>query len=273
MNVYVDTNFIICAHKESADYKASLLGAIASGAVTVVLSTPHWIDMAGNTVDIQRRSQAAFCDQLKPMWLLERFAIQRREVAFTFFHFLGTVKDPVIVNLGSLTKDLVGQAAVQSVAAFVEVVRNSPKLVQTMKAVQHQAAANVGAFRAGKITCKVKQKVNRAMFELALPSTTPLGLSYDISTKRTYLDQVSLEDHPAMWVEDAITVDGWTQGRNLGQNNFMDMHHAMALPYVDVFVTDDARLRNLIARIGKRAPFRFAEVITKAEFDSRFLGL
>ena len=44
----------------------------------------------------------------------------------------------------------------------------------------------------------------------------------------------------------------------------------MALPYVEYFVTDDARLRGLIGRISVGLPFPIAALLTKAEFDLRY---
>ena len=44
----------------------------------------------------------------------------------------------------------------------------------------------------------------------------------------------------------------------------------MALPYVDLFITDDDKLSRLIRRATQKMPFRTAEVLTKADFDARF---
>jgi hypothetical protein len=44
----------------------------------------------------------------------------------------------------------------------------------------------------------------------------------------------------------------------------------MAVPYVDLFITNDDKLSRLIKRVVKGVPFRAAEVLTKDEFDARF---
>ena len=70
-----------------------------------------------------------------------------------------------------------------------------------------------------------------------------------------------------MCLETRGTYDNWDNGRQLTRNNFIDQQHIMALPYVNFFVTDDARLTTLIGRIVNGVPFRCATVITKAQFD------
>ncbi len=56
----------------------------------------------------------------------------------------------------------------------------------------------------------------------------------------------------------------------MNRNNFMDQQHLMALPYVDISLTDDARLTALIDRISPGLPFAIATVLTKADFDMRY---
>jgi len=66
------------------------------------------------------------------------------------------------------------------------------------------------------------------------------------------------------------TYDAWRENRHMNRNNFMDQQHLMALPYVDFFLTDDARLRALVGRISPRLPFSIATLLTKADFDARY---
>ena len=67
-----------------------------------------------------------------------------------------------------------------------------------------------------------------------------------------------LTDFPSMCLETSGTYDNWDNGRQLTRNNFIDQHIIMALPYVNFFVTDDARLTTLIGRIvnGVSVPMR-----------------
>jgi hypothetical protein len=70
--------------------------------------------------------------------------------------------------------------------------------------------------------------------------------------------------------ETKITQENWAFKRQLNQNNFLDQQHVMALPYVDLFITNDDKLSRLIKRAVDKIPFRTAEVLTKADFDARF---
>ena len=76
---------------------------------------------------------------------------------------------------------------------------------------------------------------------------------------------------PPIALEITVARDAWKNNRALSENEFLDLQHMVALPYVDVFVTDDSRMKNILNRAVPHLPFRTAEIIKKAEFDNRFL--
>jgi len=99
---------------------------------------------------------------------------------------------------------------------------------------------------------------------------SPAAIVIDGDSKTRFLDGSQLTDFPAFAVESLATYDSWRENRQMNRNNFMDQQHLMALPYVDFFLTDDAKLRALIGRISPRLPFPIATLLTKADFDSRY---
>jgi hypothetical protein len=113
-------------------------------------------------------------------------------------------------------------------------------------------------------------RVERLYIKGLLPATTPAGLAIDEGTKRAFLSSYKLTDLPATALETKITRENWALRRQLNQNNFLDQLHVMALPYVDLFITNDDKLSRLMKRAVAGMPFRTAEVLTKNEFDARF---
>jgi hypothetical protein len=75
---------------------------------------------------------------------------------------------------------------------------------------------------------------------------------------------------PACAIESMATRDSWINNRQMNRNNFIDQQHLMALPYADMFISDDGKLTSLAGRIAKGIPFPTAKVITRAAFDSQF---
>jgi hypothetical protein len=52
--------------------------------------------------------------------------------------------------------------------------------------------------------------------------------------------------------------------------HIFDQQHIMALPYVDLFITDDQQLAGLMKRVANNFPFKSAEIVGKADFDARY---
>lgn len=87
--VYCDQNFVISAHDAPEPYKTELRSLSASAAVTFVLSPWHWKEMAADKMQERGTSIADFSDSLNSLWLHDRIAIQRKEIAYSLFKFLG----------------------------------------------------------------------------------------------------------------------------------------------------------------------------------------
>src|SRR5204862_1349776 len=102
------------------------------------------------------------------------------------------------------------------------------------------------------------------------PVTTSTGEKIEESSKDKFLQSCRLDACPSTALEAALTIDGWQTGRTLNDRAFRDSQHVIALPYADLFVTDDGPLTAAIQRVAAKLSFRTAEVITKAEFDRRF---
>ncbi len=121
-----------------------------------------------------------------------------------------------------------------------------------------------------KLTLAITQRVERLYVKQLLPAATPAGILIDDNIKNQFADNCQIEQFASIALEHRATRDNWSQGRKLNRNNFMDQQHLIALPYVDFFVTDDARLTSLIGRISVGFPFGLGTILTKAQFDTQY---
>jgi len=225
-------------------------------------------------------SVAAFADSLTPRWFFERRNLQRREVEYKFFEFLGVSPPPpsMMGGLGEAIADLTGTTPqiagnYGDSRAFVQYIRTLDEthpINSSLRGNFEKQRQNGEAYRAGRITDEMLRCLDKICVGDLLPGQTPAGAAIDRSTKDKFLQSCSNNDFPCWAVESAFSLDGWQTGRNLNDRAFRDSQHVTALPYMDLFVTDDGPLTAAIQRVAAKLPFRTAEVITKAEFDKRF---
>jgi hypothetical protein len=272
---FADLNFIVTAHQGPDAYKEHIRQIGVSGAVTFVLSPMHWVDAAEDGDPPRRASKGDFMDSINARWLYERRSIQRKEVADKFFTFANIphAAPEMTGPLEEVIRDLVGVAAERRSRDFIEHLRgvgaNHP-LETSLRTAFESNQLNGERFRAGKIDRAFLSRMEKLYIQQLLPNQTPEGLLIGENTKQQFLAACKLTDFPAFAVESLATYDGWTQNRQMNRNNFIDQQHLMALPYVDLFITDDARLKALVGRIAPGVPFPLARMLTRAEFDSLY---
>jgi hypothetical protein len=273
--IYCDHNFIVTSSQEVEAYKVHLQQLGITGTVTFVLSPMHWVEAAEDANAARGIDAADFMDSLSPRWMYYRRTIQRKEVADAFFRFARVPSDPpqMMGDIGDIIADLAGVRAHRDSRAFVTHLRgigiNHP-LEQNLSKAFETNKKNIKQFRARKFTLAMTQKVEKLYIERLLPDATPGGVLIDANSKARFLNVCQTTDFPAIALENKATQDNWHQMRQLSRNNFMDQQHLIALPYVDFFITNDAKLGALIARISVGLPIRSATLLTKAEFDVRY---
>jgi hypothetical protein len=272
---YCDNNFLVTVHDSSAEYKTHLRGFAQTGNVIFVLSPWHWQDMAADRDHTRANSLADFCDSLDPLWLFDRRTIQKREAAVSLYKFAHIQFEPPTMtgNIADIIFDLLGTRAYRSCRAFVKHLHGvgpDHPIEKTFKNAFEANRANTVSFLKGKLPLNTLKHFDKLYVRGLLPSSTPAGLQLDESTKRGFLNAYTPDDCPAIYLETKITHENWGFQRTLKRNTVLDQQHAMALPYVDIFITDDAQLSKMLKRIVEGVHFRTAQIQTKAEFDSAF---
>jgi hypothetical protein len=278
--VYCDHNFVVVAHDAGPTYQNHLRQLVAENKLRFVLSTWHWLEMARDPDHARGLSVAAFVDSLSPAWLFERLTIQRREVEDAFFSFLGIPHQrlPRLGSLADVLADMTGASSgitgtYRDSRAFVAHLQTLPQThpmnVNLRNAFEAQKS-NGESYRAGRLTPEMIRCLEKILIGRFLPMTIPNGRTVSTTEKDMFLRECNNEDFPSIAVEDGLSLDGWKTGRTLNDRCFRDSQHVIALPCVDLFVTDDGPLTAAIRRVVANFPFRTAEVITKGEFDQRF---
>ena len=176
-------------------------------------------------------------------------------------------------DIGDIIYDLAGTRAYRNCRSFVEHLPDTGPNHPMEKSFKNAFDANqknTADFLAGKFTPQFHAKIERLYIQGLMPATTPAGIVIDDVTKNAFLSSHKLTDLPATALETKITRENWVLKRQLKQNNFLDQFHVMALPYVDLFITNDDKLSRLMKRAVAGMPFRTAEIVTKDEFDARF---
>ncbi len=243
--VFCDLNFIVTAHQGPDAYKQHLRQLAGAGTVTFVLSPMHWAEAAEDADPVRGAAKADFMDSLLARWIFDRRSEQRKEATAAFFRFL------------------------KAVAHLRGIGQNHP-LEQSLQQAFDSNRVNGDRFRAGQLDANFLRRTEKLYIQGLLPAQTPAGVVIDGDSKRRFLDGSQLTDFPAFAVESLATYDSWRENRQMNRNNFMDQQHLMALPYVNFFLTDDARLRALVGRISPGLPFPIATLLTKADFDARY---
>jgi hypothetical protein len=273
--VFCDLNFIVTAHQGADAYKQHLQQLGAAGTVTFVLSPMHWAEAAEDADPVRGAAKADFMDALQARWICERRTLQRVEATATFFRFLGIQADPpqMFGSVADVIADLTGVQAERNsrdLVAHLRAIGQNHPLEQSLQQAFDSNRVNGDRFRAGQLDANFLRRMEKLYIRGLLPAQTPAGVVIDENSKQRFLKSSRLIDFPAFAVESLATYDSWRENRQMNRNNFMDQQHLMALPYVDFFLTDDVRLRALIARISPGLPFAIAAPLTKTDFDARY---
>ena len=282
LRVYCDQNFLIQVGHANGGYKNRLSRMITDGQICFVVSAFHWLEMARGANPANGLALADFVDSLNPLWLRERKILQTHEVAAQFYQWLNIAyaRPSALTSRSELISDLSGSpiAATQPLQSrdFVQELQSNAATREHIEKPYKEAAqarrAIFEGLRNGKITAAQIHQADREFFEHRMPQCTPAGLAIDKQTHDKFLDQVDTQDFPAIAVEFGISTDGWKAIPDLNWNTFVDEFHVIpAIPYVDIFATDDIQLTKIVQKVKPSLRFPIACPITKERFDRLYL--
>jgi hypothetical protein len=248
----------------------------ANSAWRLAVSECNLLEIASDGDKPRARCRAAFVDSLNPLWMMERFDIQKCEVAaFLWKHHFNAAPPPYTVFnehlstvMGFHTRPLIGVTAVSWVAQAdpTEVADAKRLTVQSLRTLQ-------GA------TKQQKQRTEKAKFRAwvdpKIPPRDPGG-SWFKRTEREALaafcdanrDEFFCEC-PAMGVEhylcEARTRD---PNRQPTESDAIDLQHTvLGLSYCDALVTERYAFSTAEHAIKSLAPLALATIHRKLTAD------
>lgn len=265
--LYIDHSIV--SHEASWE---DLRRAIEPGKVRLALSVWNLVEIGGATDEAQRERRLTFLiDDLCPLWVVERRAIQRQEVErFLWQHKFGAAPRELIAITSSLSvvdsffagaQTRIGLTAPQFIretdfASLHPLQRLSPDALRTLQGVDRK-------------TLKRKEKeIFDAWVGLSIPNRGPDGRALTIPEKADLLafcwqhKRQFFAECRCLAAEDALTTARTSNAmRQPTGSDGPDLQHAaVALAYCDIFYSMDgyqarcaASARNVLKAMGLSA--------------------
>ncbi|MHB8487394.1 MAG: hypothetical protein ACYDCM_16900 [Candidatus Acidiferrales bacterium] len=275
---YPDQNALIALGREArlSTFRKKLFAKLESGQLTIVVSTWHLVETA-NTENIEKAMELAnFIESMKPLWLLERRDIQSLEVEEDFLSFLGiesptrprvTTRSAAIAALNY--KPDAPKFDIPS-TQFVKQWIENPEQLRIIEEVYKKNASTLPRLRElrkqGKLTDKVRRRVDELLIMGLLPKQTPAGLHVAQATKAEYAKQAKIEAIPSLAIESAISEHEWASQGGTDRNTLIDKFHLIsALPYVNEIVSND-KFFHKVYPVAQKTGHVKARLIGNADF-------
>jgi hypothetical protein len=217
----------------------------------LTLSLWNLFEIGSASDRVQQDQRLAFLAKLKPLWILERVAIQRLEVrAFLWREKFGWASEPVVVfkrNLSEVEAYMVGSIARIGVTPRQWIDGTDFKGFDESKDLAPTALRQLQTFGAKKIAER-QDEIFRRWIQALLPALRPNATAFS----KAEIEEMSkfCEDNqaafylacPAMAVENAMTRARTAAAtRNPKRSDGIDlMHSVVALAYCDYFAVRDA---------------------------------
>jgi hypothetical protein len=288
MNVYADHNFLIYCVKEPT-WRKAVVEAHQAGKITIVLSAWHFYEYGNASGHPETEDLIQFAEELRPQWILERGDLQYQE----FIALWNCIWDsaPLVFNPvctlpqagASLNRVSVERMARYPVREYIQSFSAPGALDEIRAELKNQTS--VAKYNQDKY-------VNDKRFKAVLPLTELMYVAVQIARLREIerdkvyaLANQMLREQPlstqiqcfvywkcteylkAYKTEVAFTLELYETGATLGTHRQIDRQHAIAaLPYCDLFITDDGDLIKRIARVKRELRFETASVLRGQAF-------
>jgi len=288
MNIYADYNFLIYCAKEPM-WRRVVTEAHRSGRITIVLSAWHFYEYGNASKHPDTEDVIQFAEELQPQWILERGDLQHQEFIVVWNCIWGS--SPLAFNpvctlaqaAATLNRVSVERMSSFTVREYVQSFSAPGALDEIRTELKNQT--NVAKYNLDKY-------VNDKRFNAVLPLTelmyvaVQLARLHESKPDKVYaLANLMLrgqllstqiqcfvywkctEQLKAYKTEAAFTLELYATGATLDSHRQIDRQHAIAaLPYCDLFITDDGDLIKRIARVKRKLKFETASVLRGQAF-------
>jgi hypothetical protein len=279
--LYLDQSHLSNVAKRRPELEAErtrLLELIATGKAQLVLSLYHLLE----TIECKKqggkleRDILAFIDDMSPgaVWILPIGLIFTEEAKRAFKDFLGFPQvHPVEVFARNL-QDFVRRNfddpfllwGEERSPSYVASLLRAQRAGKNMKASGQAVVQNVLKYRDHVLSTSNDEWSRRRQLLEFVPVVLDQGVVPDRLKRQEFAQHVSFDDLPAFGLfqdaKDAIVGESfkWNLPREPQAGDYSDLHHMVALPYVDFFTCDNycwSRLNQIKrSRVGRGTAVR-----------------
>ncbi len=289
IRVYADQNFLIyCV--QNAEWRNAVSEAHRSRRIIVVLSPWHFWECGKGAHHCDTEDLLKFAEELQPAWIPERADLQMIEFWVVWeqlwsssneeFDPIGTFTEIVaILNKvdepqveGITLRDYVEEFAQSHSTAKIEAVLERQRRVADFNRAQYLKGRMDEVFKAelelkhlASVRARLETKSSNP--EIVYRRANELLKEQPIATQLIcFIEWGFAHELKCYQTEGALTDDLYATGGTLNTQRFVDRQHASAaLPYCDLFVTDDKELKRRCARASARLRFKTARVVCGEE--------
>jgi hypothetical protein len=289
---YADQNFISTVADDQGQ-RDRLIALRDNGEVGIVISPWHLYEIGRGTTDRVDRI-ITYLEVLNPLWIFPRMDLLTWEFATAWDRFWNPKK--AFQPVGSLDETTTDMRPLIPVADDIRTAVTSFQaeaarryMRDTLDPHRLISEKNRESFKHGQFDKGLRRRVDLevAGLHLARMSGVPLGhpqlqdvaraiLAESLTRAKIefFLEFGGNNDLKAAEVEWQLTLSFYRTSAQLNPSRFVDRQHAVvALPYCALFLTDDADLRKRCAEVRQSLWFPCAEVLSEAEFFTRFRGV
>jgi len=278
--LYLDQSHLSNLVKKRRDFEADrtrLVELIGMGKVQLVLSLYHLLE----TIECKRHGGElegdilAFMDEVSAgaVWIHSIGLIFTEEATLAFKKFLGLPQVPTMGVFARNLQDFVRRNfddpfllwGEERKPSYVASLLRAQGAGQSMKASGRAVVQNVLKFRDRVLSTSNDEWSRRRQLLEYVPVVVD-GEVAKMSTRQEFAQSVSFDDLPAIRLfqdaKDAILGESlkWDLPRVPQAGDYSDLHHVVALPYVDVFTCDNycwSRLNQIKrSRVGRGTAVR-----------------
>jgi hypothetical protein len=247
--------------------------------IRFVLSDWNLIEIANGEDESQANARAQLADDLRPLWMMERSHLLRREVQKYVYeqllHQTSPALQPFSDSLSVMLSYHEGPNVPLGETAVLRIKRlqsNRPYLAEINKGKQVTLAAQIAIRNApAKERAQAESEVFRKWVGEFMPLRDPNGKLLSQSVRTSLSEACFLASDkfyelcPGMFAEHSLyVVRAQDPGRKPELQDGIDFQHSvMALSYCDYFFTRDRHLAHVARSIKAKRPSSIANVISK----------
>jgi hypothetical protein len=274
-HVYLDHNIVIqlVERPEAAEHEAAA-EIVKSENASFAVSLWNLVEAASGNQKDQAIKLGSFLDNIKPLWLLDRFSLERGEIKDFVYRSCYGIESGALKVFHQYLSQVVSYLGAEVItvgesgAAFVANLLDTPDAMPLIRRAYHETSSALrvlqGVKKSRNLTTELKHEIFTKWISGLLPSKDPDNRAVDNETQEIFLlyctEKNVVQACPAIAVEHHLFDFRISDpNRKPEEQDAPDLAHVVpALAHCDVFVTREGYLRSASQYVKKHCPFETA---------------